>query len=43
MDSEGQDDSESQMMIEAARVHAMLVALLMAASAVNGIIFYVYL
>ncbi len=30
-------------MIEAARVNAILVALLMSASAVNGIIFYAYL
>jgi hypothetical protein len=30
-------------MIEATRVNAILVALLMAASAVNGVIFYAYL
>jgi hypothetical protein len=39
-----QDDSESrEMTMDAARVNAMLVALLMTASAVNGVIFYSYL
>jgi hypothetical protein len=38
------DDSESRAMtMDAARVNAMLVALLMTASAVNGLIFYAYL
>jgi len=38
------DDSESRAMtMDAARVNAMLVALLTTASAVNGLIFYAFL
>jgi hypothetical protein len=37
------DDSRAKPMIDAVRVNVLLIAMLAAASAVNGIIFYNYL
>ena len=43
MDSQETHDSESAMIHQITRINAVVVALLMTASAVNGIIFYAYL
>jgi hypothetical protein len=43
MDSREVHDSENAMINQITRINAIVVALLMTASAVNGIIFYAYL